>query len=300
MIGIAGLVVVAPGRWVAPLVAAGAVGIGLGLVRLLPVSLLPLGEQVRLQHELVSPLVPACVQGETTGLADVFGPCARGLVAWNLGRMAAWSPVWPGILLGLAGVGLLVRDRRALVLALPPATLLPVLPVVALQHRYLVPVAPFGAVLVALGALHLGRRLAAAAAPRRVPTTTLLGGAVAVFALAWNLGGPSLRDRAEDTPRGAGAGASLDRRGAPVLAADAVRAAWRPGEEVTDCAGANLRERLYPIPVAPVTGATLRDCRGLPGAPPGAPGWLLIRGGGPIDAGWTETALGGMRLLHAR
>lgn len=269
-----------PSRALAAAAVAGLVGTA--LVALLPADLHSLRELAALQRAHAAPLVAECARGgpaAALSLADLLGPCARGMLALNLDRAREAVPDALFPLAPLAALGLLPRQRAPAPLGLLPPLLvtLPSVLLVAVQHRYLVPLAPFAAVLAAAGLDRLGRG------------TPWIGLVPLAAGLAWHVGGPTLLTRAGGA-RGGTATADLARPGPVVLAARAVRDAHRPGERVLDCANGNLRERLWPIPVEtvqPGAGGPPRACRAALAAP-GA-GWVLVRPGPGLvlGPGWT-------------
>lgn len=286
---------------------AGAVAWGAAavLVRLIPVPLYSLGELALLQSGHVAPLVPECPQAvqpidqRALGWREVLGPCGMGMVRLNLAHLAAATPIPAvgvaalGLLGALPGPGRPLAPRLAALL--PVLALVPALALVAIQHRYLVPVAPFAAALIAAGLVRLTRGTRAGIGVAAL--VVLAAGA------AWHLGGPTLLTRGGGV-RGSNATADLQNPGTVVLAARAVRDGHADGERVVDCANGNLRERLWPVAVETMKprGAPLPDrCRAILEAP-AVPAWVFVRGGDRLEPGpgWTPV-LGtapGPRLYH--
>ncbi len=269
-----------------------ALPLGYALVSSVPVSLYSLGEQVALQRDAAAATVSECARRgpQPPLLADAFGACGRALVALNLANATAAVCIPLTLLALLLMVGAWAAGReerwRAALLVLPVLTLVPSLAIIVVQHRYLVPVAPLVAVLVAAG-LARGAAALDARMPSIAPGFTLGAGLlVAGLGLAWGASPTTLRARFVAHLR------SGDR---VVDAADAITAAWRPGDRVVDCANGNLRERLYPIPVEERRArddAARAQCNGVLGTPPTAPTWVLVRESS-VPAGWNAVPLGG-------
>lgn len=294
-----------PGGWRRAVAAAAvAATVAAGLYAALPVRLTPLSEQVALQRSLhAAEGETACLPGPQLlpGPADLAGPCARRTLAGNLARAAAASPVPPAWFGALAVAGAALGPgplgARALLL-LPLLVTLPGAALIGMQHRYLLPLAAFGAAL--------GGRALAALVPegsgRRAPAALAAVVVVAVGA-AQHAGSATLLARATGRGRPVAAAPAVV-LGAPKPLTDVHRrlvAEARPGETIVDCTQAGLRLRLHPRDVEE-TRAPGR-CRALLARAP-ARTWLLVESADAPGEGWTVAGAwprgpATLYLLHA-
>lgn len=281
-----------------------ALAVGYGLIATLPVELYTLGEQVALQRDLAASFVRECGRrGPVAPLvSDALGPCGQALLDVNLRRAGvalglSTPAVGMAALFGLVGVAGLLgwsRDelwRRAFVV-LPLVPLLPSLLIIVMQHRYIMPVAPFVALAVAAGLVRLETTIVAlfahraaaqgaTGAPQRGLGRVAVVGLLAGVAVAWGRSPTTLLARFEVHSSASDPAAE---------AAKAVRRGYRPGDRVLDCANGNLRARLYPIPVeqrAPARNTIPAVCATLLAGPASVSTWILVRDGSS-HPGWSE------------
>ena len=268
---------------------AAALGVGYGLIATLPFELYSLGEQVALQRDLAASFVRECARRgpQPPLMSDALGSCGRALLDVNLTRASVafglpsngvglatlcglGALVGLGSVVGLVGRGRAELWRHAFV-ALLLLPLAPSLLVIVMQHRYIMPVAPFFALALAA---------AMARAKGNLPRVATLG-LVGLAAVGWGRAPTTLLARFEANTSAVDSAAD---------AAEAVRAAYQPGDRVLDCANGNLRARLYPIPVeqrAPVKRRIPDVCVAMLASVAAAPTWMLVRDGDD-HPGWSE------------
>jgi hypothetical protein len=201
---------------------------------------------------------------------DLYGPCGRATLARNLSAANQAIPIGAAAAAFLVGLGLLWAPKGRAVLGLPLLPALPAMLIIGVQHRYVVPIAPSLALLVAVALTRLtgGSRFAPAL---RVAFVVLL-------AAAWQLWPGGFWAGAV---RGSGVDPAFSLTHPPTYpsARRALRAA-NDTDRVVDCTHADFRVRLYPHPVERIAGGPpdrpSRRCSQLlaAGAPAGT--WLLV------------------------
>lgn len=272
-----------------------------GTLAQLPVTMVPLTEQIALQRDLnANSGIPGCVPhgAAVPTLGDLVGECGRSTLATNLARAQRATPVSLVVLALVAAFGLMkqgaphgaaIRARVAShppgwggwFLALPALPALPSLLLVGVQHRYVVPLAPFAALLLTAGLVRWcgdapfrrWRLPFFPSSPLRFPW--LPTAAVVVVLVAWNLWPGTLLRRPSGGTTGVAPAVSLGDIRGPTLLRRALREQARPGDSIVDCSGLGVRLRLYPTRVAePRTGT----CDHLHADGPSQVGttWLLL------------------------
>jgi hypothetical protein len=283
-------------RRTAAVVVAGALAAGTAQAGFaaLPIELLPLSDQIALQRDLhAREGRPGCgAKGMTAPtLADLTSECGTLSVRRNLARGAATLPTGLLLFVGIVGIGVAYARAGAPFLLLPVLPLLPSLALIAVQHRYLVPVAPQ---LAALGGVAL-HGLATAAAPvgRRQLAGLFAAAIVIALAVSWHTWPTGLWARAHLPVSDIDPALTLPDASPYSTASQLLREDLRPKDRVVDCARAGLTERLHPhlveqeVPRA--SGVLSRGCARILAAPPKRRTWVLavVPPDTEIDPAWS-------------
>lgn len=225
---------------------------------LTPVSILPLSEQVILQRNLHHAAFPGLCGDPISTVptpAEWVSACGRATLRMNWERVAAAVPISLSVIvaLGVVGWGTAGRrgERRSWVLALPILALLPSVPLVGLQHRHVLALAPFAALSLAAGAwsvvrwtgIHVFRQRMSAHATVAVAIVLALA-----FAALWHRlpGTPLHRARTGIMTAGHASSANLADSTGMIDVRRLLRTDGRAADRVVDCARGGLRMRLYP------------------------------------------------------
>ena len=292
VLGAAACVALAPWRPRVLAVPVFAVTVATVVNALLPVPLVPLWRQVGVQRGL-SAQIAECPR-EGGNVFEFLRSCGPTLVHRNLHESIAALPggvVTLAVLATLAGVGLWTVGRRAAAsLSLPLLALAPSFVVIQLQHRYLLPVVGFAALIVGAGLARLLR-------------PWMAGVVVVALAVAWQAHPGSLWVQAWSPPGNTPRPGRIDSPDAASRVAAYVRANHGVGEPIVDCADIDLRERLFPIPVRREPAAPNRltpKCVEL--LEVGGPGWLVVPGSMSqgANATWGQATLGHLVVMRGR
>lgn len=224
-----------------------------------PVELVSLPDQFILQRNLNHAGFPGICGGpepDFPGLDEWFSRCGRDTFRLNLARADAAVPIPWAYMFALSVVGLFTRAddqrARAWLLAIPLLPLFFSLPIVGVEHRHVLPVAPYGALLLAAGGTGVVDRLARRAkrGDSRV-TFVLCTVLVGWFARAWyrHPGSPSFRARSGLATQGHAPAQRLGDTGGIIGITRMLRDDADPQDRIVDCARAGLNLRLYPTRV---------------------------------------------------